>query len=74
MGLGARTWYPAQDERNGVYQLQKAEERAALEHAEQLRRIDRLREIRLRRDMCHGGGAPLMGSAYNLVPGYFNPG
>ncbi|KAG0150001.1 hypothetical protein CROQUDRAFT_652983 [Cronartium quercuum f. sp. fusiforme G11] len=71
MALGARTWYPAQDERHGEYQLQKAEERAIREHEDRLRRIDRLREMRLRRESYHG--TPL-GAAHNFVPRSFHHG
>ncbi|KAH9811306.1 hypothetical protein DFH28DRAFT_1131235 [Melampsora americana] len=63
--LGARTWYPAADERNGSYQLQKAEERANREHAENLMRIERLRESRLRRELSR---AATFGGAHSVFP------
>lgn len=68
MALGARTWYPAHDERNGTYQLRRAEERAIEAHADNLRRIDRLQELRMRRELSRMGRDFAPGRTVSLPP------
>ncbi|PLW27998.1 hypothetical protein PCANC_24440 [Puccinia coronata f. sp. avenae] len=58
MITGAKTWYPALDERCGTYQLLKAEIRAQEKYTNEMLRIQRIRQLH-ERGLCGTSAPPL---------------